>query len=124
VNVVDVDATEKVLAEVADERHRQDAKWGQQNHPDLYPDTWCHGDDNRAHYAYMADYWKAKNANRVEVQNNAGAPSDRNAAWDGILLEEVYEALAEEDPAKIRAELVQVAAVAAAWIEAIDRRAA
>lgn len=33
------------------------------------------------------------------------------------------EALAESDPARLRAELVQVAAVAVCWIEAIDRRA-
>ena len=43
-------------------------------------------------------------------------------AWDGILLEEVYEAFAEEDPIKLRSELVQVAAVAVQWIAAIDRR--
>ncbi|MFI1165600.1 hypothetical protein ACH4UM_18790 [Streptomyces sp. NPDC020801] len=36
--------------------------------------------------------------------------------------EEALEALAEDDPGKLRAELVQVAAVAVAWIEAIDRR--
>src|SRR4051812_42227246 len=27
-----------VLGEIADERRRQDAKWGEQNHPDLAPD--------------------------------------------------------------------------------------
>ena len=42
-------------------------------------------------------------------------------SWDAILLEEVFEALAEADPVRRRAELVQVAAVAAAEIEAIDR---
>ena len=31
-------------------------------------------------------------------------------------------ALAEVEPAKLREELIQVAAVAVAWIEAIDRR--
>jgi hypothetical protein len=40
-----------------------------------------------------------------------------------ILEEEVAEALAETDPAKLREELVQVAAVAVKWIEEIDRRA-
>ena len=44
-------------------------------------------------------------------------------SWDAILLEEVFEALAESDPVRRRAELVQVAAVAAAEIEAIDRAA-
>ncbi|MEU4216216.1 hypothetical protein [Actinoplanes sp. NPDC026623] len=44
--------------------------------------------------------------------------------WRSILFEEVAEAFAETAPAALRAELVQVAAVAAAWIEAIDRRRA
>jgi hypothetical protein len=44
--------------------------------------------------------------------------------WLHILREEVAEAFAESDPAKLRAELVQVAAVAVNWVEAIDRRAA
>lgn len=45
-------------------------------------------------------------------------------AWRHILDEEVAEALAETDPERLRAELVQVAAVAVQWIEALDRRAA
>jgi hypothetical protein len=67
--------TMRVLDEVQDERRRQDAKWGEQNHPD-----------------------------------------------GTIALEEVFEALVETDPAKLRDELLQVAAVAVAWVEAIDRR--
>ena len=40
--------------------------------------------------------------------------------WKLVLNEEVREAFAEKDPKKIRAELVQVAAVALAWIESLD----
>lgn len=40
-----------------------------------------------------------------------------------ILACEVAEAFAEEDPARLRAELIQVAAVAVQWVEAIDARA-
>ncbi|WPM94355.1 hypothetical protein VG1_CDS0031 [Arthrobacter phage Cupello] len=47
----------------------------------------------------------------------------RSITGPNILLEEVFEATAEEDPATLRKELVQVAAVTAQWIEAIDRRA-
>lgn len=108
-----------VLEEVSRERERQDGKWGEQNHPDLYL-----GDRSYSYYQDAADYWKLKNAERVAAENAKGVPSDRNAAWDGVLLEEVFEALAESDPAKRRAELVQVAAVAVNMIEAIDRRAA
>jgi hypothetical protein len=41
--------------------------------------------------------------------------------WADILEEEIAEALAESDPVKLRAELVQSGAVIVAWIEAIDR---
>ncbi|TIH26025.1 NUDIX hydrolase, partial [Subtercola vilae] len=42
--------------------------------------------------------------------------------WQDILLEEVFEAFAESDTSKLRTELIQVAAVAQQWVEAIDRR--
>lgn len=41
--------------------------------------------------------------------------------WKHVLREEVYEAFAEDEPDKLRVELVQVMAVAARWIEDIDR---
>ena len=93
--------------EVYDERAKQDARWGEQNHEDVP------SDHVRAQHARTADAWKYTNADRVR----RGV-----LAWDGILLEEVFEACAEADPARMREELVQVASVAVAWIEAIDRR--
>jgi len=42
--------------------------------------------------------------------------------WALVLTEEVMEAFAEEDPAKLRAELIQVATVCIKWIQAIDMR--
>ena len=94
-----------VLAEVAEERRRQDAKWGEQNHPD--------GTDGGAFYRERAD-WR-----RRACQDNAAAGT---VTWRHILDEEVHEAYCETDPAKLRAELLQVAAVAVAWAAAIDRR--
>ena len=47
--------------------------------------------------------------------------SDR-PSWALVLLEEVLEVLAESDTARIREELVQVAAVAVRWAGAIDVR--
>lgn len=116
-------AAAAVLSEIAEERARQDAKWGEQNHPDLDP----HDLDTviRNEYAFRADRWKEINDRRAgegcEVKYRS--PAAPCTAWDGVLLEEVYEALAEDDQAKLRAELIQVAAVAVAWVEAIDRRA-
>ncbi len=63
----------------------------------------------------------------TETANGARAHAERAAkggylTWAHILTEEFYEAMAEEDQARLRAELIQVAAVAVAWIEQIDRR--
>ena len=45
---------------------------------------------------------------------------DGTVTWRDILTEEVFEAYAEDDPAALRAELIQVAAVAVKMIDAID----
>ncbi|MCB7129936.1 MAG: hypothetical protein J3T61_10415 [Candidatus Brocadiales bacterium] len=74
----------QVLNKIVDERARQDAKWGVQNHTDAY--------------------------------------------WMTILVEELGEAAAEITTTpgfserRLKHKLVQVAAVAVAWIEAFDRR--
>jgi hypothetical protein len=91
-----------ILNQIRDERLAQDIKWGQQNHRN--------GTDARF----------VERANAARVMADIAA-DEGNLTWTDILLEEVYEALAETDPIKLRGELIQVAAVAAAWIEAIDR---
>jgi hypothetical protein len=108
-------------ADVAAERARQDAKWGEQHHPDGT------GPDVRplaalvanAHAQATAPWLAARAPSITDTKANAG-----QVTWRDILLEEVFEALAEDDPAHLRTELVQVAAVAQQWAEAIDRRAA
>lgn len=97
--------TESVLREVLAERQRQDAKWGEQNHPD----------DTSVDDEPWAD-WAREDCDR--------AARDGKLTWRLILGEEVWEAFAETDPVKLRAELIQVAAVAVNWVEAIDRRLA
>lgn len=93
-----------VVAEIHQERLRQDAKWGEQNHPD---------GTGGPELEQMAGYWRAK----CNTDHGRG-----EGTWLSILLEEVFEALAESDPVKLRAELIQVGAVCAAWAESIDRR--
>jgi hypothetical protein len=96
-------ATRAVLDEIASERRRQDDKWGEQNHPD----------GTRASNQDWAE----------EARAACQHAADEDAlTWAAVLYEEFTEALAEEDPAKLRTELLQVAAVAVAWAEAIDRR--
>lgn len=99
---VDDDVWEELIA--------QDDKWGVQDHPDVHEED---PEYDRKVYGIWADRWKGANAGRVER---------RSLAWDGILLEEVYEALAESDEGRLYAELIQVAAVAQQWAEAILRR--
>jgi hypothetical protein len=93
-----------VFVEVGRERQRQELKFPEQHLPD----------GTKRFYIALAD--------------NAKMMTDRNAAngtltWSNVLTEEVMEAFAEHDEAKLRAELIQVAAVAIRWIEDIDRRA-
>ena len=107
-----------ILEELSNERENQDAKWGEQNNPIHWP---LGDEEARAAYWARAKEWKRINAARVKWANERGAAPDRNCSWDGILLEEVYEALAEGDVAKIRAELVQAGAVIVAMIGSLDR---
>lgn len=94
--------TYRVLADVDAERRRQDAKWGrEQSHPS--------GTDAMA-WGPLRDDWQRVN-------------SDNAAHWTNILAEEVFEAFAEEaTDTELEAELIQVAAVAVAWVEDIRRR--
>lgn len=98
-------ATRSVLDEVLEERKAQDTKWGQHNHPDGT------GGDGWINEARDAKHATDEAAARGEV------------TWLDILFEEVAEAFAEDDTTRLRAELIQVAAVAVSWAEAIDRRA-
>ena len=50
------------------------------------------------------------------------ARAEGRLTWLHILREEVYEGFAEADAADLAEELIQVAATAACWAEAIERR--
>ena len=94
-----------VLPEIAAERERQDERWGEQNHPD------------GTGPGFAIDAKRARH--NCNLAASLGLVSYRD-----ILNEEVFEAFAESDPDKLRHELVQVAAVAVAWIEKLDRERA
>lgn len=105
-----------VLREIAAERVRQDAKWGEQNHPDgtgWARDWRKDGSWNDLCYAGQEG---------GELERTARRILQGGASWAAILMEEVGEALEAGDPVALRAELVQIASVAVAWVEAIDRR--
>lgn len=107
----------EILEEVFEECKGQLDTWGLQNHPDgtgpLKPSPMIWGklaDLNNSDFA---------NAARKRTENDF---SCGKGSWEHILTEEVFEAYAEDDEKALRAELVQVAAVAVSWINAIDRR--
>lgn len=104
--------TSSVLVEVREERARQEAKFPEQHLPDgTGPDfAWA--------FTGPAS-WVAECAK----QETDRLADEQVLTWKDVALEEVAEAFAESDPARLRAELIQVAAVAARWVEDIDRRA-
>ena len=95
-----------VEGDVRREREAQDLKWGEQNHPDGTSQNKDHAELVARHAKTMCQRAAAINA----------------VTWKHILWEEVAGAFAEEDQDKLRTELIQVAAVAMTWVEAIDRR--
>lgn len=99
-------AMRAVLAEVGGERTRQHDRFGEQNLP-----------DGTASCALNSE---AVLRARALCQDRS---ADGTLAYVDLLREEVAEAVRETDPRLIRAELIQVAAVAVQWVEAIDRRA-
>lgn len=103
-----------ILAAVQLERARQDQKWGEQNHPDGT------GPDRRLMEMIGAPSYRSLMNDMKQIVDHKAEIGKQT--WDAILLEEVFEALAEEDPEKLRTELIQVAAVAVQWVGAIDRR--
>jgi hypothetical protein len=114
----------KAIADVVAERLRQDAKWGEQNHPML----------RRSARTAMASYDVAANTallptaaqarHMCEYEHKKG-----NGSYVSIHVEEVSEFFEAcythgETSDEARAEMVQVAAVALAMLEAIDRKRA
>lgn len=95
----------KALGEVRLERQRQIDKWGDQHKPDG-----TGGEKAQLHAEYVKQ--------AVDMAMNDGT-----ITWRMVLDEEVSEAFAETDRDKLRAELIQVAAVAVAWIEDLDEHA-
>ena len=92
------------MVEVDAERQRQIARFGDQDHPD---GTGSAIDRKRADEARR----------HCDHTTRTG-----RLTWNDILTEEGCEALAESDPDLLRTELVQVAAVALAWIFDLDSR--
>lgn len=106
-----------VLRDVLMERIRQHAKWGEQNHAD--------GTGADVRILALTDInldlrTGSQLANVFTKKCQRNGPGEDT--WRDILLEEVFEAMAESDWPALRKELIQSAAVIVAWVEAGDRR--
>lgn len=105
-------AVVSVASEVVQERFAQHEKYGERNYPNFPPQT-----------PEQVLISKREAADARAVCQRAFA--EGIGSYGHILQEEIYEAWAEyDDPQALRAELIQVAAVAVAWVEKIDRDAA
>ena len=100
-----INRTYDILEDIRAERRRQENKWGEQNHPLGF------GGPNTKRVADFA---------RLQCDTRA---KKGVLTWEDILREEYSEALAEDDLAKAREELIQVAAVCVAIVDWIDRGA-
>ena len=101
-------AMHRILKEVEFERMEQHMKWGQQDHPNITG-------------FYDREVMQAV-AEAAKQQTDEAARAGR-LSYKHILEEEFCEAMAELDNTELlRIELLQLAAVAVAWVEAIDRR--
>jgi hypothetical protein len=94
----------RVLAEVAGERARQDARWGVSNHP-----------DGTGSFSSTGTARLATTACKIAFGMGFGT-------WRHIMDEAVAKAFAQTAGGTLRARLIDVAAVAVAWVEDIDRR--
>jgi hypothetical protein len=99
------------LGEAEAELKRQDERWGQQDHPDASMEL----------DGFPAILGPHRTLAVIRSQESLSRERGR-LGWDLILLEEVYEALSEPDNDRRCEELIQVAAVALQWVQAIRRR--
>ncbi|MGP3917787.1 NUDIX hydrolase [Nonomuraea sp. 10N515B] len=105
----------RVLAEVAAERAAQDERWGMQELPD---------GTGGARTTAESDLARQETETAAPYGEDGGdeVPARIRDQRRHVLAEEVLEAFAEADPDRLRAELIQVAAVAVKWAQALDRR--
>jgi hypothetical protein len=105
--------TTRVLEDVAAHRREQDARYGHIN-PTLEDGT---GPDVQ----WLLPLAFAR-ATVAEKMLRGEYDSHERPTWMHLVREEVAEAFQESDPARLREELIQVAALCVSWVEQIDAR--
>lgn len=101
-----------IVAEIVGERARQDEKWGE-------PHDVPNGTGPNVSFPGGDTFLELRD--EIQAMVDGAAPFGQSRmSW--VLLEEVFEALAESDDVRLREELIQVAAVATKWVQIIDAR--
>lgn len=100
-----------------EEQDRQDRKWGSDRH---HPNGT--GPEREMHAGLGEGAYGFAELSEELRENTNQFFAEGTGSWADILLEEVFEALAEESPRELRAELVQARAVIAQWIADLDRQ--
>ena len=106
---------ENIFNEIRTEREKQEAKWGQQNHPILDPILIDRSPER------MCEEYEIPSENRarqmVEIHSERG-----DLTYMHILIEEISEsASCGSNIEELRKELIQSASVLVAMIESLDR---
>lgn len=109
-----------IASEVVSEIDRSIAKHGDQRHVPLGmgPDTFPLDFGLPVYRQTSAD--GIADLARRATDARSFSQGDGSVTWRDILTEEVFEAYAEADPAAVRAEMIQVAAVAMKIVDKID----
>lgn len=129
-------STALVLADVVAERKRQDDKWGPDTGASYNVDPYAITDRDAAiepwHAAVFAAHRHGISTEQVAKNACEHAFKTGRGSWAHILIEEVAESVSaaagyDYEPsavglAALRAELVQVAAVAVKWVEHLDKQ--
>lgn len=102
-----------VYTEIVFERARQDAKWGEQNHPSVV-DAALSADERCGYYEIPTE---ARAKLNCDTEHQIG-----NGTYASIAVEELSEAVSARDDAERRVELIQLAAVVVGWIGSVDRK--
>lgn len=119
-----------IAHEVVAEAIRSIDKHGEQAHlpmgtgPDTTPLAARNVEPGSMHQSGLWPGMRARQLARIATldtkSHSANEGGDDTCTWWLILREEVFEAAAEANPAKLRAEMVQIAAVALKMIDALD----
>lgn len=107
--------TYSVLLGVADERQQQFARYG--TNADLE-------DGTGPLVAWLSPLARTADAGLIEHELRQDYNAQHQITWMHLVREEIAEAFCESDPTRLRAELIQVAALCVSWVEKLDQRAA